>query len=303
MKIYSIRAYILLVALLISLISNGVTAVGSEQFLVFDKNAAAGEIPRRFRADQGMDVSASGQFSAEELSELLCAIPIEESKVWIIDLRQESHGFVNGQPVTWYAGQNSANLNKSAAQIHKEETALLTALAHQPTITVYELKKLADGEVAAEHPKQIKPKLVESEQQLVNNSGANYLRFYVLDHNKPDDQEVDKYVDFIKNTLKPGDWQHFHCRGGKGRSSTFIAMYDMILHAKHDTFEQIMQRQEAMGNKKFIDAPTSPEKIWKAQAAKDRYLFLQKFYNYSKDSNGYAKTSWTAWLKSHRTSK
>jgi protein-tyrosine phosphatase len=287
---------IILPILLFSL-SMGALALQTESVLVFDNASDSSVMPKKFRCNEGLDISASGQFSAKELKQLLQDIPAKPNKVWVIDLRQESHGFVNGIPVTWFSDQNSINKYKTPLQIARHEKALLQELEEQEKICVYTLKKLQRGKITAVNPVQIIPRLVQTEQELVNELGANYQRFYVLDHNRPDDINVDAYVSFIKNTLKPGDWMHFHCRGGKGRSSTFIAMYDMIHNAKHLSFDEIMQRQVAMGNIKLHMQPNKPEKIWKIETAKQRYIFLQKFYAYALDPDGYATHSWSEWLE------
>ena len=33
-------------------------------------------------------------------------------------------------------------------------------------------------------------------------------------------------------SLKPGDWVHCHCHGGDGRTTTFLALFDMVHWAK-----------------------------------------------------------------------
>ena len=47
--------------------------------------------------------------------------------VTVFDLRQEDHGFINGEPVSWYATNNWANVGKTQSEIVAEETARLAA--------------------------------------------------------------------------------------------------------------------------------------------------------------------------------
>ncbi len=266
--------------------------------LVFDRAIDEEDlVPNKFRTNSGLNVSASGQFSAAQLNNILSDIGVSRDKIWAIDLRQESHGFINGIPISWYAAKNQANLNLNPDQIRAREEKLLHTLSVQPEIVVYTVKKLNDGEVAADRPVKILPQCIETEQQLVTSLGARYKRLFVLDHHHPDDHEVDVFVDFVKNQIQPGDWLHFHCRGGKGRSSTFIAMYDIIHNGQKCSFEEIMQRQIEMGNSRLDKPNPKPEKQWKAGASEQRYKFLQKFYAYVSDSNGYAQRSWSSWLQ------
>jgi len=300
MKKSLIWSFTLVLALLTPLvIGNTAVAVGVEQLLVFDNFEEDGSISKKFRSIPKISSSANGQFSAAELPKLLTKIPVARDHVWIIDLRQESHGFINGIPITWYSNQNRGNVDKTPDQIAKDEVELLKGISKENSVKIYTLKKLAAGKFKGEHPVLVIPHQVESEQQLVTKLGANYQRFYVLDHNRPTDQEADRYLNFVKNQLKPGDWQHFHCRGGKGRSSTFMAMYDMILNAHSMGFAEIMQHQFEMGNIKLDSPQTKAEKLWKAGFSKDRYDFLQQFYSYVIDPNGYAARSWSDWLKLH----
>lgn len=250
-----------------------------------------------------LKASASGQFSAVELNKIFSLIPAPKQNVWIIDLRQESHGFINGTPVTTYVNQNRLNANKSSAQIMQEEQSLLTGIAKQPNVKLYTLKKLSGGEVSVGEEVTIVPHKVQSEQQLVTSMHAKYYRLYVLDHHRPEDHEVDSFVNFIKHTVKPDDWLHFHCRGGKGRSSTFIAMYDMLRNAQTDSFISIMQRQADNGNKQLDQFSDAPEKQWKLAPAKDRYEFLQKFYVYVADPDGYVVRDWSSWLNLNKGKK
>jgi hypothetical protein len=263
--------------------------------LVFDSIAAEAQIAKQYRVATDLRASASGQFSGDELYKLLRAIPASKSQIWIIDLRQESHGFIDGIPVSWYLEQNTANIDKSAAQIQKEETKLLFNLSKQKSVSVYTYNNLGGGKSSFGPSTTMIPELVETEQQLVTSHGANYKRIYVLDHNKPDDEEVDQFINFIRK-VKPQDWLHFHCRGGKGRSSTFIAMYDMIRNSDKYTYKEILQRQNKFGSIKLDVVPTRADKLWKADAAAERNKFLQNFYSYVKDPNGYHARSWSSWL-------
>lgn len=270
----------------------------SDLHLVFDLSEAEAKIAKKFRLDEELHASASGQFTADELPRILHAIPAERRQdIWIIDLRQESHGFIDGLPVSWVTDRNCSNLNKTPAQIEKEEKKLLQAVSKQKTVTVYVLKKLQDGQVSTGTPTTMLPELVETEQELVTSFDAQYARIYALDHNKPSDAEVDTFVNFIKYQITDRDWLHFHCRGGGGRSSTFIAMYDMIRNAENVALPDIMQRQASMGNKKLDEMPTIARKIWKTEAAQERYDFLAKFYAYVRDPQGYRVRSWSDWLQ------
>lgn len=264
-------------------------------FDLVDNTNSFQKIAKKFRVQNSLRISASGQFSAEQLKRLLNFIPVGPQNTWIIDLRQESHGFINGMPVSWYGNKNSGNINLSPDEVISREQKLLETIRHKSSVTIYTIKKLSDGEISGENPDKIVVDTVSSEQQLVHTLGAKYKRLFVLDHHKPDDQTIDNFVNFVSQEVKPGDWLHFHCRGGKGRASTFMAMYDILLNAKQASFAAIMQHQISIGNIDLSQISSEPGKLWKANAAKERQLFLQRFYDYVNDPHGYGESSWSSW--------
>jgi hypothetical protein len=302
----------ILIAVTILLVSPVASADNStsnqKTLLVIDRIEDSELVAKQFRttvdvnnkALKKLKASASGQFSAAELEQLLAMIPAEKKHIWIVDVRQESHGFINGIPISWTTRQNRINVYKTPSQIAKEEQQLLNELSKKSKVKIYTAKKLAEGDITAGDSTTIVPHSVQTEEQLVTSLGANYLRFYVLDHHRPDDNEVDSFVSFIKYRVQPDDWLHFHCRGGKGRSSTFLAMYDIIRNANNSNFSQIMQRQADMGNVNFEKLPSSPDKIWKRSAASERYEFLKEFYAYAVDPSGYDANSWSSWIHNQK---
>ena len=58
-----------------------------------------------------LHASGSGEFTADNLRLLLTRM---HGPVTIFDLRQETHIFVNGLPVSWFATRDWANVGRSA---------------------------------------------------------------------------------------------------------------------------------------------------------------------------------------------
>ena len=81
--------------------------------LTFDKSEITKDgMTRNFRdlSVIGIIAIASAQFSEDELQKLRQKYPNE--KIVIVDLRQESHGFINGKPVSWRSYFEKINQNK-----------------------------------------------------------------------------------------------------------------------------------------------------------------------------------------------
>ena len=66
-----------------------------------------------------------------------------------------------------------------------------------------------------------------------------YCRFPTTDHVRPRDTEVDAFVAFA-STLPTDTWLHFHCRGGDGRTTTFLVMHDTMHNAPGVSIEDIL---------------------------------------------------------------
>ncbi len=62
-----------------------------------------------------LSISGSAQFSREGLRQL--QEKLAGKKLLVVDLRQESHGFLNGWPVSWYADHDWANLGKTLKEV------------------------------------------------------------------------------------------------------------------------------------------------------------------------------------------
>lgn len=231
----------------------------------------------------------SGQFSLQQLKLVVKKIA---HPIIVIDLRQESHGFVNGIPISWYGIKNWANYGKSDNQIRATETNLLNKTKAAKQIVVYSrIKKTKDGYVSGINPAQLKVKTVANEKDVVKSLGLNYHRFFVPDHSKPSDQQVDQFIQFIRKSPKDV-WLYFHCRAGIGRTTTFMVMYDIMENAKSVSLHDILAREKMLGGKDL----TLPAQGYKRLLAKQRINFIRKFYQYCRENADDFKTSWTTWL-------
>lgn len=292
----------------VTLVSNPCKAVASD-----DETAPETGMPKRFRSmltlDPPLRASASAQFcySQEEANggKAFVAHLKESSPEWppvIVDLRQEAHAFVDGKPVAWYCPRNWEMLHKDGPDILKIESKRVESLMGQ-TVDVFKMPKCKDDEgmdACVDKPKKESTRFVnkiETEQAFVSANGMRYYRIPVADHRKPSDESVGAFVEMVKTEeeLSGGHaFYHLHCKGGKGRATTFIALLDMMFHAHQLTFDQILQRQHIFGIMDLVDI-TKPGQRWKAEYAAGRLGFLRKFYDYCKDTNSGKNKSWSQW--------
>jgi protein-tyrosine phosphatase len=238
-------------------------------------------LPRNFRMIEELHASGSAQFSEKSLHKILGTIP--DPHTTIIDLRQESHGFLNGIAVSWYIDKNWENQGKSLAEIERNETERLQKALGQKFVLIYFSKKF---------PYPLYVNQASTEQELATSLGIGYKRIPVLDHHRPSDSEVDAFVAFVKN-VSEDTWLHFHCAAGEGRTTTFLSMLDMMRHANKLSWEEILERQREAGGMDLLKPPHKND--WKYPYAIERATFLQKFHEYCK-KNSHFEISWSNWI-------
>lgn len=302
-KIY--QPFILLSLLLVTTLT---FARGYDALLVLDARNSS-QLPKHFRTSSDtisdesinrkgltdLQIAGGAQFSKLSLQKILERL--HTKKLTIIDLRQESHGFLNGDGISWYGDANAANAGMKPIQIENTQALLLSQLEKEQTAKVYEIIKKTSNENIAETKKiEFLVHAVSSEESLAEEEQLNYKRFYVQDFHAPTPKEVDNFVEFAKNTPKDS-WIYFHCRAGVGRTTTFMALYDMMRNAKDVSLEAILARQAALGGKDLTELPEQGS--FKYKAAVERLNFLKKFYQYAHDNDDNFDTTWKKWLKRH----
>lgn len=239
-----------------------------------------------------LKLSGSGQFSWPTLN---AAITHMNEPVWIVDLRQESHGFLNGRPVSWYGNQNAENDNKTLEQIMVDEKAKLSVLRQNSVVTVYQIEQKENGVIQTSFPRKINVLKIETQPMLLARMQVPYVRIPVRDHFRPTNEMVDRFIALM---LKKTDdvWIHYHCRAGKGRTTTFMVMHDIIHNAKKVSLEDIIKRHHLIGGSNLFGPPRPGKAEFAIKAAQERKQFIEQFYEYARDKRGYPEQSWTAWL-------
>lgn len=231
-----------------------------------------------------LNIAGSAQFSQQQL---VNATQELKKPIIIVDLRQESHGFIDGNAVSWYGFKNWANVDKTDQQAAQDEAFHLAQLKQQQgkSIILFVKKKIIE-------PKPISMTInsVQSEAELVKENHLGYQRFYVTDRRGPTDQVVDQFISFVKQ-LPPGTTLYFHCRQGKGRTTTFMTMYDMMRNAKTVSLQNIIERQELLGGVNLLSSNMS------GFYSEQRTQFIKQFYNYCRTNQDNFSTNWQEWLK------
>jgi Inositol hexakisphosphate len=240
-----------------------------------------------------LHASGSGEFTADNLRLLLARM---HGPVTIFDLRQETHIFVNGLPVSWYAERDWANVGRSQTEIEEAEAAWVQSLGLGSEIAIRPGHPVKKGDTDSVVPKQVIVKEASIERDLVSSAGTSYVRVAVTDHTRPLDDAVDRFILAVR-ALPENAWAHFHCEAGLGRTTTFMVLYDILRNATRVSLDDIVRRQKLLGYNYDVLLPAGPGN-WKAPYMEDRIAFVRGFYNYARANPNGRPQLWSEWLKS-----
>ncbi len=243
---------------------------------VFDEQYESHK-PVNYRKSDALHMSASASFAANALKEI--AKPAKKSKamLYVFDLCQESHGYINDKLVTWLGPNNWANADLNHGEAVQRERRLL--------LDTEMGSKIAGKTVQS----------TETEESVVRSRGYEYVRLTVTEDLRPSDSETDLFLEAVRS-LPQKNWVHFHGSAGKGRTTTFMAMYDMLRNAKTDSLEAIVKRNADLSegyDVLQVPAQDNPKYVYQ----KERAEFIREFYNYAKAHPNAEGMLWTEWVK------
>lgn len=220
--------------------------------------------------------SGSGQFSDDQLAMLLNEIVqrrnVHPSRIVVIDLREESHLFANGIPFTIKGqGENTAKNYTS-----KDEKTIQKQLYTEKKI-VLEPRKIKK-EFAKNNSRKIKKAvqletpIIKTEEELCKYYGVQYWR---LPHpNNSEKAAINEFIKFI-SSLPKDTWIHIHCRGGEGRTTTFLAILEMMRFKNHSLYDTLT-KQHKVGGKDLLKMPSQVER---QQAVRDRLDVIRNTFD------------------------
>lgn len=273
LKVISFISLFLLFTSLISSKPLCFTSNKNESIITIDSTSSVG-LPMRLRDIPTLNISGSTQFTKDQLLNLKNSI--NKDNICIVDLRQESHGMINDLAISFLNPYKDLNNGFTTEQTIKAENSLLNKIKIGNTIQLYKHTGIFIKDITVD--------FISNESQLVTEADMQYKRFAVKDNSAPTPDIVDEFVEFIKN--KPDDIHlHFHCAAGKGRTTSFMVMYQAMKNNSNLTLEQLLSYQYNIGGVNLHDNNI-------------QYNFLEDFCNYvqkNKDSN--YSISYSQWIK------
>lgn len=215
-------------------------------------------------------------------------------KILDLDLREETHGYLNHNAINLTTQNDWINQGKTLSQILAAEQDWLQLLKTQPII--YNVLKSQDFKAGKFSTGIAIPvESIANEEKLATDAGFQYIRLTVSDHMAPSDADTDTFVSLVKNTSSD-TWLHLHCRGGEGRTTTFMAMYDMLKNADKVSFDEILKRQAALPpyyDLYKVNRRDPSLTVYYQQ----RLQFLKDFYQYAHAALQGYQGNWSDWKK------
>lgn len=279
------------------------------QVLKMDRPGQTAQLPANFRTAQspykktvnnrypsreGLDIlrqSGSSFFSKTEFKELLKKIPAKD--LVIIDLRNESHGYVNEIGVSWYSRYKTFNFGQSAAEIDRREKSMLETLHQNGCADISLLGK--DKSIVGQKRELVGN--VQTEAEFVQSLGVKYYRVPVMDYSAPTPQNVDDFLQVYRH-LPVNAWVHVHCEAGVGRTTIFLSLLDMIKNADRVSYDDIMTREVLLGGQDVRKSAETTKDAYKKVHYQERAEFTHHFYDYVKE-NPELNVSYTQWTLAH----
>ena len=204
--------------------------------------------------------------------------------------------FVNGLPISWFATHDWANVGRTQAAIEADEASRVQSLKPRSEIIVSLGAAVKKPGVTPSTPQNITVEHASTERDVVEANRAAYVRIIVTDHARPLDEAVDRFILAVR-ALPENGWAHFHCEAGRGRTTIFMVLYDMLRNANRVSLEDIACREQLLGYDYDVLRPVGPES-WKAPYSVDRIAFVRVFYNYARANPGGRPQLWSEWLNS-----
>lgn len=212
-----------------------------------------------------------------------------------VDLRQETHVYVDGLPISRFQGEDQVNWGKPDEAVREEEREWTAALEKQGKVTLYKLGAPKGGVKAGLDPEEMSIRRAQTEEDVAREAGVRYFRICVPDYHPPAPWQVDQFLEFVEK-LPSATWLHFHCAAGDGRTTTFMVMWDILQNGRQVSLEDITTRQARLGGIDLLSPPPGlAAEPSKKQSTEARAWFLRGFYDYVR-SGAYPSQKYSEWL-------
>ena len=241
--------------------------------------------PIHFRRDEPLRIAGGGQPSKTALVHLHEQLGLpDDTPLWVIDLRQESHGYLNEDAVSWHGVANAANRGMSAAAVEQDERQRL-ADAVGTNVRAVPMGHYDEAHIPYTFAEAVTG--FATERHIARKSGLGYVRIAATDMRWPEPRAIDDFVNFYRSLPKEHGWLYFHCQAGQGRTTTFMVLYE-LLENPSATADEAIAHQRALGGADLSSG--------------ERYEGICRFAQYVRENRAtdFAQ-SWSDWLSAQQS--
>ena len=246
-------------------------------------------------------ISGSAEYSADQfanmvdrINELTNQVLGHTLPIYIIDLRQETHGFVygtnedtseaiSGIPFSAQAEHNWVNIGMSTKEVIAKEKSILAGMAGKEITYSSGRPGRPGSSGTTPTTTTISVSRFITEEQMVKETDENigYLRLAIPDRTCPEPEIIDMFIHFVKGIDMNNSWLHFHCLAGIGRTGIMMSVYDMMKNPDVPMTD-ILTRQTMTGS----GYPMSPASSQEYLAAYDaeRLRLIPLIYQYIQEN-------------------
>ncbi|MBY0291713.1 MAG: hypothetical protein K2W92_00255 [Alphaproteobacteria bacterium] len=189
---------------------------------------------------------------------------INKNKI-IVDVKCEYHGYINSIPTT-FLGYGLPN----------------------PGLRRYIRRFLWTGSFNE------RTDLVTTEAEEAKKYGFIYRAVTIGSKFAATDDNIDDIMNFF-DTLPKDAWLHIHCTNGKGRTSTILAMLDIMHNAPQVTLADIVKRHHLLGSVNLFNTTVWAKGTYSKDQLVARKKFLINFYDFICQRKAGGIQQWSNW--------
>lgn len=243
--------------------------------------------------------SGSSQYTKVGLKLFMDCMKKSGKKVMVIDLRHDTHLFINGLNVSRFENQASLRTPRDPNEILASEKELKEQLLKKKGIEVYAIDtRYPKNDFDKRLTLVIKPTEILTPEELVKSFGADYYLIGCKRFSGTSDEDMGRFVE-MASSMPEETWFHFHCKKGKSRTTFFMILLDMMRNADRVSFEDIIYRQYCLGGINLLDI-TPKDPLWpvEKESKKQWVECLARFHRYCSENKASGfKKSWPEWSK------
>lgn len=200
-------------------------------------------------------------------------------KLYIVSLLPNDIYYYNDRCLRWY-GVGYFNSNLGDPIIHREimksayKKLIRLVYGNPPT---YDLSQL------------------RTEQEITKELGIEYLMpLKGSGEWLNNDQFIEDTIRFFES-LPNNSHLYVHCAHGRGRTTSYLVLYDIFKNAKKIPLKDIADRHYCLGREDVLNTDVWVKGTWTQEALDARKDLMVRFYDFMTDTKGYGHQSWTQW--------